>query len=165
MVLLLLGGRVTAASRPGRRDVPAAELFVGPMESSLRHDELAVEAFFPALAAGRRGGDRGGVPPARRLRAVRAWPPRSTLADGAVSGVRAGYFSVCDVPTVVDLTAPLGRRASPTASLADAADLALAALDPADDIHATAAYRAQLVRTLTAACRRRRARRCAAAYG
>jgi carbon-monoxide dehydrogenase medium subunit len=28
-------------------------------------------------------------------------------------------------------------------------DRALAALDPADDIHATAAYRAQLVRVLT----------------
>ena len=64
--------------------------------------------------------------------------------DGeAVVSARVGYLSVCDVPTVVDLTEAWG---SPDA----AADLALARLDPADDIHATAAYRARLVRVLTA---------------
>ena len=36
-----------------------------------RHDEIAVAAFFPALAAGRRRRVRGDRPPARRLRAVR----------------------------------------------------------------------------------------------
>jgi carbon-monoxide dehydrogenase medium subunit len=34
-------------------------------------------------------------------------------------------------------------------ALAAAGDLALAELDPADDLHASAAYRAQLVRVLT----------------
>ena len=66
---------------------------------------------------------------------------------------RAGYLSVCDVPTVVDLT---GARAAHGRRAGDAGDIALAALDPADDIHATAAYRAQLVRVLTARVLRRR---------
>ena len=55
--------------------------------------------------------------------------------------VHAGYFSVCDVPTVVDLTGVADG---------DLGAAALEHLDPADDIHATAAYRAQLVRVLTA---------------
>jgi len=63
--------------------------------------------------------------------------------DGdAVVSARVGYLSVCDVPTVVDVTEAWG---SPDA----AADVALAQLDPVDDIHATAGYRAQLVRVLT----------------
>ena len=40
-VLALLGGTVTAASTGGTREVGAADLFVGPLESSLRHDEIA----------------------------------------------------------------------------------------------------------------------------
>ena len=40
------------ARRGTRRTIAAAELFVGPLESSVRHDEIAVSAYFPALAAG-----------------------------------------------------------------------------------------------------------------
>jgi carbon-monoxide dehydrogenase medium subunit len=60
-----------------------------------------------------------------------------------VSGdtVSAGYLSVCDIPTVVDLSGVAD---------ADLGDAALAHLDPGDDIHASADYRAQLVRVLTA---------------
>ena len=54
---------------------------------------------------------------------------------------RLGYLSVNDVPTVVDVSG---------CDAAEAADRALAALEPGDDVHATAAYRSQLVRVLTA---------------
>ena len=147
-VLRLLGGTVTAASTRGRREIPASELFVGPLESSLRRDELAVEAAFPALAetagvaiqeVARRHGDYA-------LCGVAALVE---VADGRIGSVTAGYFSVCDVPTVVDLTAALSDGITDTA-LAEAAELALPHLEPGDDIHATAAYRTQLVRTLTA---------------
>src|SRR5690606_4989202 len=47
-VLALTGGSVTALSARGERVIPAAEFFVGPLESSLAEDELAVSAFFPA---------------------------------------------------------------------------------------------------------------------
>jgi carbon-monoxide dehydrogenase medium subunit len=62
---------------------------------------------------------------------------------------RAGYFSVCDVPTVVDLSDVLGGGLDDGA-LAAAGEAALPHLDPQADIHASAGYRAQLVRTLTA---------------
>eukprot|EP01032_Pedospumella_encystans_P006854 gene6854-8221_t len=49
-VLLLLEGRVTAVSVQGSRTIEAADLYVGPLETTLRPDEIATEAFFPALS-------------------------------------------------------------------------------------------------------------------
>ncbi len=51
-VLAVTGGTVTLASVRGRREVAAADFFVGPLESAVGPGELAVEAFFPALAEG-----------------------------------------------------------------------------------------------------------------
>jgi 2-furoyl-CoA dehydrogenase FAD binding subunit len=135
VVLSLLGGSLEVEGPGGRRTIPASELYIGPLESSVRHDEVAVSAFFPALAPGagvafeeiaRRHGDYALVGVA-------------ALAEG--DRVQVGYLSVADVPTVVDLSG---------VSDADLGDAALARLEPGDDIHATAAYRAQLVRVLTA---------------
>jgi len=172
-VLSRLGGGVTAASRAGRRYVEAADLFVGPLETSLHGDELAVEALFPALPpdagvaveeVSRRHGDYAlcgvavlvhpaEVHPAE-VHPAEVHPAEPPLLTGRAAppdqlgSVRAGYFSVCDVPTVVDLTPAYGAGLTDAAH-ADAADLALAALDPQDDIHATAAYRTRLVQVLT----------------
>jgi carbon-monoxide dehydrogenase medium subunit len=141
-VLCLLGGSVEVASVSGRRTVPAAELYLGPLESSLRHDELALAATFPGLGTGqgvafdevaRRHGDYA-------LCGVAALVE---VADGAVSSARAAYLSVADVPTVVDLTPAAG---DPDAAGALAADH----LEPASDLHASADYRTHLVRVLTA---------------
>ena len=148
MVLRLLGGHLTVASAAGRRDIPADELFAGPMETTLRHDELALAAFFPALAedagvaideVSRRQGDY----------AVCGVAAHVTVAGHRPTSVRAGYVSSADVPTVVDLTERLADGVTDSA-LGDAAELALTRLDPADDVHATASYRRHLVRVLTA---------------
>jgi 2-furoyl-CoA dehydrogenase FAD binding subunit len=134
VVLSLLGGSVDVEGPGGRRTIPAEELYVGPLETSLHHDEIAVSAFFPALAPGagvafeeiaRRHGDYALVGVA-------------ALVDG--DSVKVGFLSVSDIPTVVDLSGV------PDDDLGDAA---LEHLEPGDDIHATAAYRAQLVRVLT----------------
>jgi 2-furoyl-CoA dehydrogenase FAD binding subunit len=138
MVLRLLEGSVDVASVRGRRTVPAGELFAGPLESTLAHDEIAVEAFFPALPEGagvafqeiaRRHGDYALVGVAALVE----------TDGGEVVRARVGFVSVSDVPVVVDVTD----------SLDDPAGKALAELDPAADIHATAAYRAHLVKVLT----------------
>jgi carbon-monoxide dehydrogenase medium subunit len=138
-VLSLLGGSVTAASRGGTRTIPASDLFAGPMESTLRHDEIAVEAFFPALP-GSTGAAIDEVARRHGDYALCGVAAVVTVADGEVASARAAYFSVSDVPTVVDLTG---------VPFQDAGDVALSSLDPGEDIHATAAYRKQLVRVLT----------------
>ena len=138
VVLSLLGGSVEAASVRGSRTIPADELFAGPLESTLAADEIATEAFFPALRPGegvgfaeiaRRHGDYALVGVAGLVRvdgdeATEAW---------------LGFLSVNDVPTVVEVSGM---------SAAEAADHVLTVLEPADDIHATAAYRSRLVRVL-----------------
>lgn len=134
VVLTLLGGSLDVEGPAGRRTIPAGELFVGPLESAVRHDEIAVSAFFPGLAPGagvafqeiaRRHGDYALVGAA-------------ALVEG--EGLKVGYLSVSDVPTVVDLSG---------VEDADLGEAALAQLEPLDDIHASAAYRAQLVRVIT----------------
>ena len=70
--------------------------------------------------------------------------------SGAVTTVRAGYLSVCDVPTVVDLSAAFASGEVTDRELIEASELALASLEPEGDIHASAKYRSQLARTLTA---------------
>ena len=51
-VLTLLDGSVEAASARGERVIPVADFFLGPLESALEPDELAVAARFPVLAPG-----------------------------------------------------------------------------------------------------------------
>ena len=50
VVLVLLDGSLEVEGPGGRRTIPAGELYVGPLESSVHHDEIAVSAFFPAAA-------------------------------------------------------------------------------------------------------------------
>jgi 2-furoyl-CoA dehydrogenase FAD binding subunit len=139
VVLSLLGGSVEVASVRGGRTIPADELFAGPLESTLAADEIATEAFFPALRPGegvgfaeiaRRHGDYALVGVAGLVR----------VEGGEVAEARLGFLSVNDVPTVVEVG---------SMSAAEAADHVLTVLEPADDIHATAAYRTRLVRVLT----------------
>ncbi len=148
-VLSLLGGSVTARSSSGSRTIPADQLFLGPLESALRPDELAVEAFFPArqplsgsafAEVSRRHGDYAvcGVGAIVQLD-----------DDLRLSLVMAGYLSIAGTPLVLDLTEPV-RGSTFDADLAPAAELARTLVDPEPDIHASADYRRQLVQVLTA---------------
>jgi carbon-monoxide dehydrogenase medium subunit len=145
-VLALLGGAVRVASDGTERVVPASGFFLGPLESAVEPGELATEALFPVLppSAGtgfaevsRRHGDYAvcGVAALVRLG-----------EDGRIAQARAAYLSVGPRPLVLDLTEAV---AGATADLAAAADLARQSVDPAPDIHASAAYRRHLAGVLT----------------
>ena len=148
-VFVLLDAKLTVQSVRGSREIGAAELFLGALETSLAADEIATEVFMPALPA------RHGVAfdeIARRHGDYALCGGGAIVAlgdDGSIDSVRAGYVSVSSLPTVVDLT-----EAFPDGDLSDnclqaAGELALSHLEPEADIHATAHYRAQLVRVLT----------------
>jgi carbon-monoxide dehydrogenase medium subunit len=149
-VLALLAGSVTLASVSGRRDVPAAEFFVGPLESAVRPGELAVEAVFPVppprtgtawLEISRRRGDY----------AVCGAGVLVTLdADGRVAAARGVYVSVGPTPVVVELTEAVAGQPAGAADWSAAGALAASTVRPEDDIHASAAYRQHLVSVLTA---------------
>lgn len=151
-VLRLLGGEVEVVSAAeGSRLVPAAELFVGPLETALRADELAVAAVFerPPFGTGtawlelsRRHGDYAIVGVAARV---------ARAADGTVSAAAVVLSGVGGVPCYVDLNEALGGadRADPD-RLAVAAGLVRAAVEPDGDIHASADYRRHLCGVLSA---------------
>jgi carbon-monoxide dehydrogenase medium subunit len=153
-VLTLVGGTIRLAAAGGTRVVAARDFFVGPLESAIRPDELAVEAMFPLppprtatawLEVSRRRGDF----------AVCGVGVLVTLdGDGRISGARAAYVSAGPIPVLVDLSDAVLGQAWDSADWAAAGALAAAAVRPDDDIHATSGYRRHLAAVLTVrACR------------
>jgi carbon-monoxide dehydrogenase medium subunit len=148
-VLRLLDGWVTLRSASGSRDVPAADFFIGAMETAVRPGELAVSATFRRPPAGtgsafvevsRRQGDY------------------AVCGVGAVASGRdvlVALVSVGDGPVLVDVSAAHdGSVLDPDA----AADLVDAVIEPEGDIHASADYRRHLAHVLvTRAVRQARA--------
>jgi aerobic carbon-monoxide dehydrogenase medium subunit len=142
-VLLLLGGTVTLRSTGGSRDVVAHDFFIGPMQSDVRPDELAVAATFPVPPA---SSGTSFVELSRRHSdyAMCGVAAVVTRSDGATTA-RVALLGVGDGPVLVDVTEATadGRvDADAVAGLVDAA------IDPADDIHATADYRRHLAHVL-----------------
>ncbi len=141
-VLALLGGTVRLASAGGERVVGADDFFLGPFEPDVRPDELATEVVVPELPV-RTGCAFAEVSRRRGDYAVCGTAAMVTLgSDGGVTSAKAAYLSVGPVPVVLDLTeAARDPR--------QAGRLAMARLDPAGDLHATAAYRRHLAGVLT----------------
>jgi aerobic carbon-monoxide dehydrogenase medium subunit len=149
-VLALLGGHVELLSSAGRRQVPAAEFLIGPLESDVRPGELAT-----ALVLVRPGPRTGTafVELARRHGdyALVGVGVSVTLDERALlATARAAFIGVGPVPVVVDLTADLQGRGAGDLDPGGAITRARAAIEPENDIHATAAYRRHLAGVLLA---------------
>jgi carbon-monoxide dehydrogenase medium subunit len=149
-VTLLLGGQVHTRSRAGgERVIPADQLYVGPLQSALRPDELATAVWLPALPA--RTGT--GIEEVSRRRGDYALVGVAGLVrlddDLRVVAARAAYFSVDVVPVLLDLTDAVAGSSYDAADWPAAARLAQARTHPGGDIHASPAYRRQLVGALT----------------
>ncbi|MEP6665032.1 MAG: xanthine dehydrogenase family protein subunit M [Nocardioidaceae bacterium] len=149
-VLSLLGGRVEAMSRDrGTRRIDAKDFFVGPLESALQPDEIAVAAYFPNPNSGtgsawvelaRRHGDYAivGVGALVEVDSER----RVTVASVAL-------ISVGLTPVVVDLSEACAQTSYDEQAWDGAIELVSQAIEPEADIHASADYRAHLACVLT----------------
>jgi carbon-monoxide dehydrogenase medium subunit len=147
-LLLCLDGSVIARSRAGQRELAAGRLFVAPLTTALRPDELITEVRVPTLPAGagacllevaRRHGDFAlvGVVTVVELRGDRIQRARVALFGCAGTPVRA---------TGVEQAL---RDQPPTAeTIAAAARAATASLTPDSDLHASAEYRRRVAGTL-----------------
>ncbi|MEV4169806.1 FAD binding domain-containing protein [Nonomuraea sp. NPDC049709] len=158
-VLAVLGGHVRVARWDGAgpgggvrtRDVPAAEFFVGPMESAVGPGELAVSAFFPAL------GEGDGVAFEEVARRHGDYALAGVCAVVTPGGpARLACIGVGPVPVVVELG---------EADWGTAAQAVREATEPDADIHASAAYRRHLVGVLAERALRNAAREGVAARG
>jgi aerobic carbon-monoxide dehydrogenase medium subunit len=150
-VMLALEARFQARSATGERSIPAVDFFQGMLETALAPGELLVEIALPPLPArtgtaflevARRHGDYALVGVAAIV----------TLdARGRCQEARIGLLSVGDGPVLATEAANLLAGQTPSADLLRAAGDAAAThdIDPPSDIHASAAYRRQLVAVLT----------------
>ncbi|MBN6054390.1 FAD binding domain-containing protein [Nonomuraea sp. RK-328] len=168
-VLAVLGGSVRLARRasggsPGTavREVAADAFFAGPLESAAEPGELAVSAFFPALPPGsgsafeevaRRHGDYA-------LAGVCAVVTLDE--DLHVAAARVACVGVGLVPVVADVSEVCGRRPAATVPWEAVAEAVRQAVEPEDDIHASAAYRLHLVGVLAERALKEAAARAAA---
>ena len=139
---------VSVAGPAGRREIDAADFFLGPFWTALDDDELVTEVRFPATPAGsvtmvdeicRRAGDF----------AVAGLVAVIDADGGVVRSARLVGFGVGGSPTRLESAeaAAAGSAADhPTAGIADAvmADTA----DAFDDIHATSWYRREAAAAL-----------------
>ena len=150
-VMLALEARFRAKSPTGERSIAAGEFFRGMLETALAPGELLVEITVPPLPASsgtaflemaRRHGDYALVGVAAVV----------TLdAPGRCTAARIGLLSVGDGPVLATEAAKLLAGQAPSEDLVRAAGDAAATrdVDPPSDIHASAAYRRQLVAVLT----------------
>jgi CO/xanthine dehydrogenase FAD-binding subunit len=148
LALTALGGGVVAASRRGTRTISAGDFFVTHFTSALGPDELLVETLWPPAADGNgyafeefalRRGDYALGMAACTLRAQ----------GGRVAEARIAIGAVADRPTLLAEVATLVEGHAVDAALArEAGAVAARTVDPADSLHASAAYQKHLTGVL-----------------
>ena len=143
-VALATGASVRLVRKGGERWVPAAELFLGPLESDLEPVEVALEARLPAAPPGTavsvqelayRSGDYAVVGVAAQVRLD---------PGGAIAAVRTALFGV-DATPVRPADAEAALLAAGPAGVHEAARLAAGAVNPTSDATASASYRREMV--------------------
>jgi carbon-monoxide dehydrogenase medium subunit len=146
-VALATGASIRLVRDGGERWVPAAELFLGPLESDVEPVELAVELRLSA-APPRTGASVRELAYRSGDYAVVGVAAQVSLDEaGAVAEVRTALFGV-DATPVRPLEAEAAVLASGPAGIAEAAALAAAAVNPASDATASAGYRRAMVPVL-----------------
>ena len=136
LCLAVLAGDVMLRSHAGTRTLPAAEFQTGMLSTACREDEMVTAARFPTAEPGaghaftefaRRHGDFAIV---------------AIAAIARANGIRIGVGGVAEQPVIEEWPALAGS------ALDDALNALAWSLDAADDAHASARYRRELVRNL-----------------
>jgi 2-furoyl-CoA dehydrogenase FAD binding subunit len=150
VALVALGGSAVVASTEGERVVAAQEFFVTHFTTALQPDELLVATIWPAAAPGwgyafeefaSRHGDFALAMVACALKVTDGVVSEASLVAGAVHEVPLALDEAVELVTGVVLDERL---------IQEAGDAAAAAVDPADELHASGAYRRHLVGQLAA---------------
>jgi carbon-monoxide dehydrogenase medium subunit len=139
---------IVAVGPSGQRVIKAADFFLGPLTTALAADELVVELRLPPWPERRRWAfeefarQRG----AFALAGVALFYDEQ---DGIVQNAHVGVIgAVSRLRRITEAEAQLNGRAVDDRTIAAAARAVAAAVDPADDLEASADYRRALVGTL-----------------
>jgi len=137
--------QITVIGKAGARTIAAADFFVGPLMTALKPDEIITEIRLPAWPARRRFGFQEFA----RRRGDFALAAAALFYDddnGKARNTHVGAIGVADRPLrLPSVEAVVNGQKIDDAVIAKAEAAASAAVDPADDIHASGAYRKALV--------------------
>lgn len=145
-IVIACEAEIAVVGKAGARVIAAKDFFRGPLMTALEPDEIITEIRFLAWPSGRRYGfcefarRRGDFALAA---AMLFYDPD---AEGRARNARVAAIGVADVPLRLSAVEKVleGHKID-DAIIAQAEAAASAAVDPADDIHASGAYRKHLV--------------------
>jgi carbon-monoxide dehydrogenase medium subunit len=148
-IALTCDAEIAVVGKAGARVFQAADFFQGALTTALTPDEIIVEIRLPAWPKGRRWGFQEFA----RRRGDFAMAAAAVFYDQDASGkavnAHVGVIGVADRPRrLPSVEAVLNGQVIDEATIATAEAATHAAVDPQDDIHASAAYRRALVGTM-----------------
>jgi carbon-monoxide dehydrogenase medium subunit len=148
-IALTCEAAIAVVGKSGARVFPAADFFTGALSTALAPDEIIVEVRLPPWPAGRRWGFQEFA----RRRGDFAMAAAAVFYDedarGRAIDPHVGVIGVADRPLrLAGVEALLDGATIDAATIASAEAAAAAAVDPPEDIHASADYRRALAGTM-----------------
>ena len=159
-IAITCDAEIAVVGKAGARVIQAADFFQGALTTALTADEIIVEVRLPAWPPER----RWGFEEFARRRGDFAMAAAAVFYDqndnGTAREAHVGVVGVADRPLrLPSVEAVLNGRTVDAAAIAEAEAAASAAVDPQDDIHASAAYRRALAGTMVERALKRAAAR------
>lgn len=148
-VAVTCDAQLTLRGPSGSRTVQVRDFFLGPLTTVLADDEILTEVWLPPWPPRRKWGFQEF---ARRqgdfaLAGVAAFYDQDP--SGRATNAHIGVLGACHKPhRIAAAESALNGRALDDATIQDACRAAGEAVDPPEDLHASAAYRRSLVETL-----------------
>jgi aerobic carbon-monoxide dehydrogenase medium subunit len=140
---------IAVTGKSGARVIAAEKFFLGALTTALAPDEIITEIRLPAWPAGRRFGFEEFALRRGDFAIAAAAVFYDQDAAGRATNAHVGVIGVGDRPIrLAPAEAALNGARVDAAVIARAAAATSAAVDPQDDIHASAAYRRSLVGTM-----------------
>jgi carbon-monoxide dehydrogenase medium subunit len=143
-VLVTMGGTVVVAGSSGRRELPAEAFFTGMLSNALEPGEMVVALRYPRQPSGT---GTAFVEFARRLGdfAIAGAAAMLTVRDGICERARLTITGMGEGPFRVRAAEDMltGSRIE-SKDIREAIAIVVAAVDPADDVHASSSYRRHL---------------------
>jgi carbon-monoxide dehydrogenase medium subunit len=149
--LMALGASITLLSTRGERTVPLNEFYTGVRKTVMQADEMLVDISFPALKKTQRGTFfKLALRRAQAISLVNA----SIILDLKEGTVKSASITLGAVTPIIthaeEAEKFLAKKKLNKKNIAQAAELAMQAAHPIDDVRSSAAYRREMVRVITA---------------
>jgi xanthine dehydrogenase iron-sulfur cluster and FAD-binding subunit A len=148
--LMAQNASVTLASIRGERTIPLDEFYTGVRKTVMQPDEMLVDISLPAMTKTQRGTF---IKLALRRAQAISLVNVAVILDLKADTVRVASITLGAVaPTIIHASETeaflTGKKLTPK-NLAQAAELAMQAVHPIDDVRGSAAYRREMVRVIT----------------